>query len=261
MFHRVQAEGLRALAGGGFLPVTPQNLDRAEEIFDRTLDRIAAEYREELAPPILRVWLNEIEAMRADLRGWLRNVAASGTTWLPIRFEFSFGLPMDASRDPASVAEPVTLAGGWKMRGSIDLIEQNQNAPLLRVTDHKTGMDRTGGVFIVGGGEILQPVLYTLATEAVMGQEVAEARLFFCTAAGGFAERVLPVNDDVRRQGLDVLEVIDRAVGKGNLPPAPRDKACSWCDFLSVCGPYEETRSARKNKSMLADLTQLRDRL
>ena len=261
MFHRVQAEGLRALAGGGFLPVTPQNLDRAEEIFGRTLDRIAAEYREELAPPILRVWLNEIEAMRADLRGWLRNVAASGTTWLPIRFEFSFGLPMDATRDPASVAEPVTLAGGWKMRGSIDLIEQNQNAPRLRVTDHKTGMDRTGGVFIVGGGEILQPVLYTLATEAVMGQEVSEARLFFCTAAGGFAERVLAVNDDVRQQGLDVLEVIDRAVGKGNLPPAPRAKACSWCDFISVCGPYEETRSARKNKSMLADLTQLRDRL
>jgi ATP-dependent helicase/nuclease subunit B len=261
MFHRVQAEGLRALAGGGLLPVTPQNLNRAEKIFDRTLDRIAAEYREELAPPILRVWLNEIEAMRADLRGWLRNVAAAGTTWLPIRFEFSFGLPMDDTRDPASVAEPVTLAGGWKMRGSIDMIEQNQNAPLLRVTDHKTGMDRTGGVFIVGGGEILQPVLYTLATEAVMGQKVAEARLFFCTASGGFAERVLPVNDDVRRQGLEVLEIIDRAVGKGSLPPAPREKACSWCDFLSVCGPYEETRSARKNKSMLADLTQLRDRL
>jgi hypothetical protein len=261
MFHRVQAEGLRALAQDDLLPVTRPNLDRAEEIFDRTLDRIAAEYREELVPPILRVWVNEIEAMRADLRGWLRKVADAGTTWLPILFEFSFGLPIDASRDPASLAEPVTLPGGWKMRGSIDLIEKNQNAPLLRVTDHKTGMNRTGDTFIVGGGEILQPVLYSLAAEAGMGQEVAEARLFFCTASGGFAERVLHVNDDVRQQGLQVFEIIDRAVGKGNLPPAPRAKACSWCDFLSVCGPYEETRAARKNQGDLTDLKLLRSRL
>ena len=261
MFHRVQAEGLRELARDGILPVTPENLQAADQVLGRTLDRIEAEYREELAPPILRVWQNEIEAMRADLRGWLRNVAGSGTAWLPIHFEFSYGLPIDATRDPASVADSVTLAGGWQMRGSIDLIEQNQNAPRLRVTDHKTGMDRTGGVFIVGGGEILQPVLYSLATEAIMGQEVSEARLFFCTAAGGFAEHVLAVNDDVRQQGVQVLEIIDRAVGKGNLPPAPRAKACAWCDFISVCGPYEETRAGRKNAGILKDLTLLRDRL
>ena len=147
------------------------------------------------------------------------------------------------------------------MRGSIDMIEKSQNASRLRVTDHKTGMDRTGGVFIVGGGEILQPVLYSLATEAAMGQEVSEARLFFCTAYGGFAERVVAVNDDVRQQGLQVLEIIDRAVGNGNLPPAPRARACSWCDFISVCGPHEETRSARKKSDILKDLTLLRDRL
>jgi CRISPR/Cas system-associated exonuclease Cas4 (RecB family) len=146
------------------------------------------------------------------------------------------------------------------MRGSIDLIEKKQNAR-LRVTDHKTGMDRTGGSFIVGGGEILQPVLYSLAVEAAMGQKVAEARLFFCTASGGFAEHVLEVNDDVRQQGLQVLEIIDRAVGKGNLPPAPREKACSWCDFRSVCGPYEETRAGRKDQGNLRDLKLLRNRL
>ena len=261
MFHRVQAEGLRVLARNGALPVTPKNLDNAIAVFDQTLDRVGAEYREELAPPILRVWLNEVEAMRADLRGWLRHVAASGDAWLPVYFEFSFGLPADPSRDSASLAEPVMLDGGWKLRGSIDLIERNQNAPVLRVTDHKTGADRTGGTFIVGGGEILQPILYSLVVEAAMQQPVAEARLFFCTAHGGFAERVLPLNDLIRRQGIDVLEIVDRAVEKGVLPPAPREKACLFCDFRVVCGPYEEIRSRRKNPQLLNDLGRLRQRV
>jgi CRISPR/Cas system-associated exonuclease Cas4 (RecB family) len=261
MFHRVQAEGLRVLARNGDLPVTPKNLDNATAVFDQTLDRVGAEYREELAPPILRVWLNEIEAMRADLRGWLRHVAASGDTWLPAYFEFSFGLPADPSRDPASLAQPVTLDGGWKLRGSIDLIERNQNAPVLRVTDHKTGADRTGGTFIVGGGEILQPILYSLVVEAAMQQRVAEARLFFCTAHGAFAERVLPLNDLIRQQGIDVLEIVDRAVEKGILPPAPRKGACLFCDFRVVCGPYEEIRSSRKNPQLLIDLGRLRQRV
>ena len=37
----------------------------------RTLDRVADEYREKLAPAIARVWQDEIESIRVDLRTWL----------------------------------------------------------------------------------------------------------------------------------------------------------------------------------------------
>ena len=65
----------------------------------------------------------------------------------------------------------------------------------LRVTDHKTGrgrdrLDRT----IVGGGTVLQPVLYAMAVEAGLQRKVTSGRLFYCTSAGGFHEHPIPLN-------------------------------------------------------------------
>ena len=63
-----------------------------------------------------------------------------------------------------------------------------------------------------------------------------------------------------RRPGVEALEIIDRAVEAGCLPPAPREGACGWCDFSAVCGPLEERRFARKNRDLpsIADLGELR---
>jgi hypothetical protein len=44
------------------------------------------------------------------------------------------------------------------------------------------------------------------------------------------------------------------------LPPAPAEKACAYCDFLSVCGPNQERRSRRKSRQEIADLFELRGR-
>jgi hypothetical protein len=58
---------------------------------------------------------------------------------------------------------------------------------------------------------------------------------------------------------VEVLEIIDRAVETGFLAPAPAEKACSWCDFLAVCGPNAERRVSRfKAQEPLADLLDLR---
>src|SRR5207244_11218165 len=71
LFHRVQADVMRALAEEGRLPLTAAGLEPARATLDRTLDRVAEQYREELAPAIQRVWQDEVESMRADLRMWL----------------------------------------------------------------------------------------------------------------------------------------------------------------------------------------------
>jgi ATP-dependent helicase/nuclease subunit B len=144
------------------------------------------------------------------------------------------------------------------LRGSVDLIEQRGDLDAFRVTDHKTGKNRSTSDLIVGGGTMLQPVLYSAAIECGLGKRVAEGRLFYATTAGGFAEHRIPINDYTRQQGLAVLQIIDRSVETGFLAPAPAERACAWCDFRPVCGPREEERTARKSVDRLADLQALR---
>jgi hypothetical protein len=59
--------------------------------------------------------------------------------------------------------------------------------------------------------------------------------------------------------GLEVLEIVDRAIGNGFLAPAPADKACAWCDFRRACGPDEERRTRHKSRDLLGDVHALRE--
>jgi RecB family exonuclease len=259
LFHRVQAEVMRALAGEGRLPLDADALEPARAALDRTLDGVAERYREELAPAIQRVWQDEVESMRADLRMWLEQTAATHARWEPVAFELAFGLRRDPANDPRSAEAEVPLAEGFRLRGIVDLVERRRGGTELRVTDYKTGRDYTRRNLVVGGGEMLQPVIYGLAVEHLLGARVVESRLYYCTRAGGFAERVVPLNDETRSRGPEVLGVIDRAIAAGFLPAAPRARACGICDFRDVCGPHEEIRVTLKEQARLDALRALRD--
>jgi CRISPR/Cas system-associated exonuclease Cas4 (RecB family) len=258
LFHDVQARFFRELHGRGRLPVVAAHLPEAIEAVNLVLAQVADEYHEKLAPAIERVWRDEVAAIGRDLRVWVRRLPESHE-WIPEYFEFSFGLS-DEGRDPRSSPEPVSIDNRFLLRGSIDVIEKHVRGNELRVTDHKTGRDRTSPRTIVGGGSVLQPVLYSLAVEQILQRPVAAGRLFYCTAAGGFNERVIPLTDANRRAGIEVLEIVDRAIELGFLPPAPADRACSWCDFRVVCGPDEPKHAARKPKEPLGDLSSLREK-
>ncbi len=229
---------------------------RPRRAVDAALDRVAAEYEEQLAPAIPRVWQDEINELRRDLGIWVQKMA-DDPSWVPAYFEFSFGLS-DAGRDERSLKDPVTIDGRFVLRGSVDLIERSANGETLRVTDHKTGKNRAKDGLIVGGGGTLQPVLYSAAIEQGLGRKVAEGRLYFCTTAGGFTHHPIAIDDYNRNQGLQVLAIIDRSIEQGFLAAAPAERACTWCDFRPVCGPREEERVAHKNRDRLADLEALR---
>ena len=258
LFHEVQAGFFRELQSRGHLPLEMPHVPAALAAVDAVLARVAADYHERLAPAIARVWRDEIAAIGRDLRVWVRRLPES-REWTPEYFEFSFGLS-DEGRDPRSVRDPVLIDGRFLLRGSIDVVETRQGSREIRVTDHKTGRDRTSPKTVIGGGSILQPVVYGLAVEKILDRPVAAGRLFYCTAAGGFSERIIPLTDSSRRAGLEALEIVDRAIELGFLPPAPAERACTWCDFRAVCGPDEPKHAARKPREPLGDLTALREK-
>ena len=259
LFHEVQFAVLSELRARELLPVRPANFDAVRAAVDRALDEVAAHWADKLWPAIDRVWRDGIDGIRADLREWLRRAAAADDGWVPWRFELAFGLA-DRDRpqaDPASVPDPVPVIGALRLRGSIDLVERHPRGA-LRATDHKTGKTRPRDGVVVGGGTVLQPILYALVCERLLDEPVEAGRLYFCTADGGFEERIVPLDDEGRQRAAEVVEIVGRALAQGFLPAMPARGACRYCDYRPVCGPHEETRTVRKPKDRLTDLERLR---
>ena len=256
LYHSAQFKLLGILKTSALLPVTPENLGEALRHLDTALDAVASEYRETLAPAIDRVWKTGVEDLRTDLRGWLQHVATATTGsdagWEPQHFEFAFGLPPSDERDPASTKETVTLDEGVQLRGSIDLIERDlierdlverhSTTGTLRVTDHKTGKRPQAIPLYVGGGKLLQPLLYGLAAQKLLGSDVATGRLFYATQRGAFEAIDIQISEKSRGTLARLLENIDASIANGFLPPAPQKDTCEHCDYRAVCGPYEELR-------------------
>jgi len=254
LFHEVQFALLSELKAEGLLPLGlpplgSERLKSAIDAADRTLNRIAAQYEEDLAPAVPRVWKTGIEDLRTDLRGWLQQVAQNDGDWEPTHFEFSFGLEARAGHDPQSTREEAVLDHGVRLRGSIDLVEKHVRTGVLRVTDHKTGKAPERIPAYTGGGRVLQPVLYALAAERLFGAVVESGRLFYATQRGGYQQIGITVNASARRFMEKLLSNIDDAIASGFLPPVPEKDACGFCDYRAVCGPYEEQRASRaKNR-------------
>jgi CRISPR/Cas system-associated exonuclease Cas4 (RecB family) len=182
--------------------------------------------------------------------------------WVPERFELAFGLRDRTQSDPASLKDPVDL--GWaKVHGSIDLTERGTNGA-VRVTDHKTGKVRAERVLVIGGGKVLQPVLYSLAAEKILRENVVEGRLYYCTAAGDYEERTVVIDEKSRAAARDIAAILTDALDAGFLPAAPdrlgrNQSECDYCDYRRVCGPYEIRRVSHKPQVRLEPLKKLRE--
>ncbi len=265
LVHEVQYALLTKLRDDKMLPVTPDNLDDARDALDGVLRDVSAKFKDALSPAIERVWEDAMGGIAADLREWLRRMTEE-PGWVPAHFELSFGLPDARAQDAQSRKDPAELEIGLKLRGSIDLVEKSADGR-LRATDSKTGKVRAKkDDTVIGGGEILQPVLYALALESMFpGAKVEGGRLYYCTTQGGFESVFIPLDDIAREAANAVAKTIGGAIEKGFLPAAPNREgkgysACTYCDFLTVCGPYEEIRTKRKPPGPLKALIELRRR-
>lgn len=263
LIHDIQFELFARLRREHLLPLRPDRLERALQELDTVIAEVADRYHDELVPAIGRVWLDGITAIGADLREWLRRASLDDSGFVPRHFELSFGLEARASErsaDPRSVPDPIALDCGFRLRGSIDLVEEHR-AGLMRVTDHKTGKYDGRDGQLIGGGTALQPLLYALAAEKLFaGQaEISAGRLYFCTARGGFATLEVALNDEARAAALQVANTIGEALEHGFLPAYPAKDECEWCDYRAVCGPHEERRITRKPTVEVEPLLRLRE--
>lgn len=261
MVHQILAEAMRAFEAHRWLPLSEAHLADALAVADRIVLDVAERHRDRLVPPIDRIWLDEVHAIRRDTREWVRRLPDDQRGWTPAFVELGFGFGRGEGRDPSSVREDVVLDQGWRLHGIIDLVERGAD-DTWRITDYKTGRNRLQESVLINKGETLQPALYAVALERALGGRVVSSRLWFCTTDGGYAQREVPVdatrNGQARERALEVLSTVDRAVEVGFLPAAPKQDACTWCDFTAICGPESQHRTRGKARGPLGDLLLIR---
>ena len=244
IFHVAQYQIMTTLGEKGLSPVRPDNLPSALEASEKVFNEVAAKFSDELAPAIERIWRDELTRIRTDLRGWLRKESEAPGGWVPHRFEFTFGMKPQGPADPASVPEQAVLASGLRLRGAIDLVEKREDGK-VRVTDYKSGRVRVPEGAVLYGGESLQPILYSLAYEALTGAEVGAARLYYCTEKSGYTERAFEPDEEALEVVSEFQRRVDKAIEEGFFPASPR-LGCKYCDYLPVCGPSAEINAKRK---------------
>ncbi|GAB4209924.1 MAG: hypothetical protein OHK0013_29900 [Sandaracinaceae bacterium] len=267
VMHAIQFHVVQALREEG-LDVR-RDAESLRARLDAVIDQVAVETEDRLAPAIPVVFRREIESIRHDLRGWLRGLAEA-EPWEPALAELGFGEPGGAEHDPASVREPVAItvpahegstAHTLRLRGSIDLVERAPGA--LRATDHKTGKPKVSQGAVIGRGESLQPLLYALVLESLLVRgalpvpadtRVEGGRLSYCTERAGHTSVEVALNDVGRAAVGLVASAIDGAISSGFLPRMPVRGACTYCDYVAVCGPRAAQLAERKRSDPRAAL-------
>ena len=259
LFHQIQAEFFRELEKNGLLPITERPGRRSPE--DARLghcdgveagegrsgagDRPRLERRARVDRPRSASVARGARQRRRTVDARTLRVCV----WFARRSQSRSALGRRTR--PSSMAD--STFAGRSISSSVAATETT-----LRITDHKTGKNRTTLATMVDGGRVLQPILYGMALEGVTQQRVEEGRLSFCTAVGGFSVHTIALDDVSRRRAIEVLEVIDRAIEQGTLAARPAEGACGRCDFIAVCGADEERRTRRKPAGLFADLDALR---
>ena len=196
--HKIQAVTMRALAEQQRLPVTRGVAARGD-------GDAGSVHRARSPTSIASCWSRPSNACGGRRSRRSRGTCAAGCgTSRPTRrgshaiSSWRSGWRPIPDRDPRSVPDPVLVDGRFPLRGAIDAIDVHRQTGVLRVTDHKTGKDRTKDTLVIGGGSVLQPLVYAAVAEAMLGVPVGESRLFFCTSAAGFKQR--PVLLDAGRE-------------------------------------------------------------
>ncbi len=235
-------------------PLTPDTLETARLILDRTLAELSAGGGESARlgvgrPAVVRA--GALRAIEADLRRYLALEAETGARWRPYGLELRFGFDDERPSLPA-----LELGEGDQrvaIRGAIDRVDTDGAGAAL-VRDYKSGGSRSEYPQARWSADRkLQVAVYLLAVRDLIGLE----------PAGGFYQPLR--GDDLRPRGMfvDGAEVGSGAVGRdarepdefataldeaaarasaiaaalrtGRLTPCPQTCTRDGCAFPGIC--------------------------
>jgi CRISPR/Cas system-associated exonuclease Cas4 (RecB family) len=112
---------------------------------------------------------------------------------------------------------------------------------------------------VIAGGTSLQPALYALVLEKLFPHaKVSGGRLYYCTSRGDFRAVDVPLDGMTRESVHQLADTLNDAFTRGFFPAAPAHDACRYCDFVRICGPYEEKRTRGKSAASIERLVALR---
>ena len=224
---------------------------------------VAARYEDELTPAIPRVWEDGVARIRADLAEWLRRMATDETTaaGCPRIFELSFGLAKAPAAGPAQRGK----AARSRLRNQASRIDRPRRArgatAALRATDHKSGKVRADESTVIGGGKTLQPVLYALAIEKLLGGTVVDGgRLYYCTSVGDYTSVDIPLDDEARAAAKLVADTLPRRDRpRASCRRRPRRTSAGGAT-TSASAARTKRRASRRSPRTLVPLSRLRER-
>jgi len=100
-------------------------------------------------------------------------------------------------------------------------------------------------------------VLYALACEELLEEPVESGRLYYCTTAGGFEERIVPLDDSPRHRGK-VVDIISSGLKKAFFRPRQR-KRLRLVRLPRRMRAVRIPRTSRKPGDRLFELKKLRE--
>ena len=178
-----------------------------------------------------------------------RRTATSG---MPSDFEYRVRPRARRARCRAAAANAVTIEGGFRLRGAIDLIEEHRQieaccaSPTTRPAAGPIASRRSSSA----AAPCCSRCSMAMAVEAALGARVSHGRLFYCTSAGSFVEHPIPLNDTTRARGLEVLQrhrprhrdrVPRRRAGRGRVRPLRLPPACAAPTCGAGCSASRRT--------------------
>ena len=224
LLHKVYERVLREAVHSQIHPKSERFPKIAEEILDEEITLT----RHRVPPPSDVVFEAETEALRMDMRVFLRIIRPEKPRWAHL--EIKFGL----SEGKYPAVELDVPGGTIRMRGAIDRIDEIGPGK-VRVIDYKTGgarrFSRAGGVY--NGGRRLQHALYSSVAERIL-ESTAETMEYQFPTQAGQGEAISFARADLRNWP-DVVSALIELVELGNFLPTEESQDCGFCDYQAVC--------------------------
>jgi ATP-dependent helicase/nuclease subunit B len=224
LLHRVYDTSLREAKSRGIAPAEDEFESLALDVLARGIERMRAE----VPIPGEGALLRQTQALRQDVRSFVRMVRSRGASWVAL--ELKFGL---AGEEPAVIDVP---GGALRLRGAVDRIDEDLSG--LTVIDYKTGAPREfAGTGTFHGGRRLQHALYALVAEERLRASVVMGEFHFPTMRG---QNEVMRFDRLRLAGVrDLLGIMLDGVAAGSFVPTDEPNDCKYCDFAEVCRTRE----------------------